>query len=166
MVTDPFEALRDKYVEMRAMRIAADAGEPASPERMRALAERFPGALREIDELPMETIDARIEALSRGERPGWAITLVSFHAWMRVALRIKRRFGRDARPEDVHEWLAAEHRPGDGEPPRGEIDLATIANILRPPGARISRWVLERIARDRGLTIDEAAAEAFLRRNA
>lgn len=148
------------------MRIAALEGQPASRDRMRTLAERFPGALREIDELPLETIHARIDALSRGERPGWARTLVSFHAWMRVALRIKRRFGRDAGSAEVHEWLAHAHRPSSGEPPLEEIDLSAIESILRPPGGRVSRWVLERIARDRGLTIDEAAHEAFALRNA
>lgn len=163
MSEDPFAALLAKYEEMHAMRRAHAAGLEAddAPARMRALAERFPGALREIDRLPMPEIELRIAQLRAGERPGWARTLVAYHGWMRVALRIKRARPRDADARVVREWLATVHRPAADEPSLEDLDDAAVIAILRPPEGRLSRWVLGRIARDRGVGIDELIAEAF-----
>jgi hypothetical protein len=160
---DPFAALLAKYEAMHAMRRAHAEGleDDEAPARMRALAERFPGALREIDRLPLPVIELRIAQLRAGERPGWASTLVAYHGWMRVAFRIKRARPRDADPRIVREWLAAVHRPAADEPSLDDLDEAALTAILRPPEGRLTRWVLGRIARDRGVALDALIAEAF-----
>lgn len=159
---DGFAELLEKYVEMRAMRLASAAGDPVDPRpRMRALAARHPGALREIDELPMDEIEERIAVLEAGEQPSWAVTLIAYHGWMRVALGIKRAHRPATDPGSVREWLVARYRPRPGEPPLEALDEETIIAILRPPGGRLSRWVLTRIARERGLSLDRVEAEAF-----
>jgi len=161
-VSDPFEALLAKYLEMRAMRIAHAEGDDADARaRMRALAARFPGALREIDTLPLDVIERRIATLEAGARPGWARTLVAYHGWMRVVLRIKRAHGRDADPEVVIEWLRLHHRPSEDEPRLEELDRETVRTLLRPPSGRITNWVLERIAGARGLTVEAVSAQLF-----
>jgi len=161
-VSDPFEALREKYVEMRAMRVEHLEGDDSDARsRMRALAARFPGALREIDTLPIAVIERRIAVLEAGSRPGWAETQVAYHAWMRVVLRIKREHGRDADPAAVIEWLRAHHRPSEGEPLLEDLDVEAITTLLRPPSGRITNWVLERIAHARGLTVEAVSAQLF-----
>ncbi len=161
-MSDPYAALLAKYVEMRAMRIAHAAGEDAdATARMRALAERFPGALREIDRLPLEVIEGRIARLERGERPDWARTLIAYHGWMRVALRLKRAVPRDAAPALAVEWVRTHYRPSAGEPAVEALDGEAVEAILRPPGGRLSRWVLGRIATERGIDVERVAAEAF-----
>ncbi len=163
MSEDPFAALLAKYEAMRAMRCAHAEGleDEEAPARMRALAERFPGALREIDRLRLPLIELRIAQLRAGERPGWARTLVAYHGWMRVALRIKRARPRDADARIVRQWLAIAHRPAADEPSLEDLDEAAVIAILRPPEGRLSRWVLARIARDRGVALDALIAEAF-----
>lgn len=161
-MSDPFEALGEKYREMWAMRVAhAEGSDSDVRARMRALAARFPGALREIDTLPIDVIERRIAVLEAGARPAWAQTLVAYHGWMRVVLRIKREHGRDAHPSTVIEWLRAHHRPSPDEPSLEELDVETITALLRPPSGRITNWVLERIARARGLTVEAASAQLF-----
>lgn len=150
---EALRALREKYVEMRAMRVEDD----GDPERMRALAARFPGALREIDELPLETIDGRIAALDRalaGEPvPDWARYLAEYHAWMRAALRVRRAAGKE---RDRARALDAIR----GDPSEGELTLA-IDDLLKPPAGRLTRWVLTRIAEREGRSIREIEREAF-----
>ena len=52
-------------------------------------------ALREIDELPLETIQKRIDALQSREKPEkWMIAMSAFHQAMREVLAIKRVIGR------------------------------------------------------------------------
>src|SRR5690349_11775808 len=89
-------ALLDKYREIKRLREEHARGEPEHPRlRMRALAARFPGALRELDELPMEEIDARLSLLDAAlarvhPAPAWIALQFAYHGWMRAALRIKR----------------------------------------------------------------------------
>ncbi|MCA9608383.1 MAG: hypothetical protein KC619_22395 [Myxococcales bacterium] len=128
---------------------------------MRALAARFPGALRELDRLPMAEIERRIERLEAGERPAWARTLVAYHAWMRVALRLKRALPRSTDSALADEWLRTHYRPGVGEPSLAALDPEALEAILRPPGGRLSRWVLGRIAREQGIPLERVVAEAF-----
>src|SRR4051812_37187833 len=85
--------LRAKYEEMLRLRIAHDEGDTRDPRRaMAALASQFPGALREIDELPMDEIRARVEALRQAEERAaagseeiapWMRATILFHAFTR-----------------------------------------------------------------------------------
>ena len=52
------------------------------------------------------------------------------------------------------------HRPAVDEPTGDEL-LACAAAILRPPGGRLSRYVLSRVADDFGCTVEALEAAAF-----
>lgn len=159
------EVLRAKYRTMRAMRLCRATEPDRVRTDMRELSSRFPGALRELDELPLAEIDARIAAIEaaasgRGPVPGWAPTLIRYHGFMRVALRLKRAVRRDADLEAVSRWVLDHYRAGPDEPPGDEI-LGAAANILRPPSGRLSRWVLGQIAAREGRSLAEVEREAF-----
>ncbi|GAB4217022.1 MAG: hypothetical protein OHK0013_44160 [Sandaracinaceae bacterium] len=92
--------LRAKYVEILALRDAHARGEdpPDLRARLRALAAAFPGALRELDRLPRETIMARLDALARCSQgaplAAWMIAMDLVHDRLRHALAEKRDEGR------------------------------------------------------------------------
>jgi len=164
------EELRDlasKYEEMLRLRLEDEAGVGGDPRRrMVGLAVRFPGALREIDELPLEAIRARIAALveaahGTGVVEPWMAVMVRFHALLRGALCAKR-------------WLAG----------RGEVDAATasafddeadglcfaeearawredLARVAKPPRGRVTDLVFGRIAEETALTEEEARRLVF-----
>src|SRR5580692_9887997 len=91
--------LRSKYEEMLRMRLFDENHPGGDPRReMAALAARFPGALRELDEAPLERIRARLAALSQclgtGAPPErWMCATVLFHRLTRGALAAKRWLG-------------------------------------------------------------------------
>lgn len=145
--------LRDKYREMVRLRGAHDAGDPADPRpAMRALAARFPGALREIDELPLDVIAARLADLEHalaGAAPApWIVALSRYHAWMRLALGLRRACARDRRVEVARAWLATARREHPDDVAPSDVDDALLGAILRPPGGRLHRVVLDRVARE------------------
>ena len=149
--------LRQKYETIRAMRLRHQSGDEdadAVRREMRALAGRYPGALRELDELRMEVIEERLGALERALAgapvPVWAEILSRYHAFMRVALEIKRRFARGAEA-DVHEWLRSGYQPKVGEPSPEELIEASGA-ILRPPDGRLSAWALAHVGAQLGIS--------------
>jgi hypothetical protein len=84
--------LTDKYAEILALRDAHARGEdpPDLRERLRALASRYPGALRELDRLPREVIVQRLAALAENELAPWMVAMDRYHRWLRVALRRSR----------------------------------------------------------------------------
>ncbi len=157
--------LREKYVEMRAMRIEDASGRGGDPRaRMRALAARFPGALREIDELPLATIERRIEDLERVidgamAPPRWARALAEYHGFMRVALAVRRHAGRGRERGRALAWVE-QYRPGPDEP-SAEALRAGLDHVLRPPNGRLSRWVLALLAERHGGSAAELEAEVF-----
>lgn len=120
--------LAQKYAELLALRDAHARGEdpPDVKARLRALAARFPGALRELDQLPRQAIVARLAALEAAPTEGplatWMIATDRVHRWLRVALRrptaLARERGRlvpvvrarvaaelGVTPVDVEVWL-------------------------------------------------------------
>jgi hypothetical protein len=164
---DGLDALRLKYEEMLRLRLEYERGEEDDPRRaMMALADRFPGALREIDELSMAEIRGRIEALALASRDDTAIQLWMramgrFHALMRGALSAKRWLsGRKnldlgvgaAFEADVHTLrFAAEAREWAADLPR----------LAQPPRGRVADLVFERIARELGIQVTEARHLVF-----
>lgn len=154
-----YAALRDKYAEMSRMRREHADGLAHDPrDEMRALARRFPGALREIDELPLEVIEARVRTLDevaagRDAPPEWATYFVDYHGWLRAALRIKRAcLGCDG-VEAAVERVRAAYRPEPDEPPAELVcDRAVVQAIVRPSGGRLNRWVFARVAELHGVS--------------
>lgn len=154
------EALARKYRAICALRV--DASEDPR-EAMRALAAAHPGALRELDELPLALVEERLAVLERcvaqgRSPPRWARALLGYHGWMRAALGLKRRFRRDA--DAARAWIAREYQPLPDEPAREALD-ASVESILRPPEGRLSRWVLQRVATELGEAAAVIEAEAF-----
>jgi hypothetical protein len=162
------EELRVKYARMLAMRLEHVSGEEDADQvrgRMAELATRFPGALRELDDLDLDEIRRRVDALERalaGDEPErWIAAVARFHALTRGALCAKRWLGKrreidasvqaaylDATPrleypDDAHAWSA---------------DLRLIAS---PPRGRITHAVLARVAVELGTNEDEVRRMIF-----
>jgi hypothetical protein len=156
---ETLRALRDKYLEIRRLRDDAAAGQGGDPRReMAVLASRFPGALRECDELPIDEIERRLGVLQRAleERepaPEWVALQIGYHGFMRAALRIKRMAaGRGAADAAaVLRELAQSYRPAPDEPPLADFDEAAIVAILEPSDGRLNPWVYERVAAQHGV---------------
>lgn len=163
--------LRDKYLELQRLRVEHDAGESEDPRpRMRALSARFPGALRELDELPMEQIEQRLATLHAvlehaQPAPEWIGLQLAYHGWMRAALCVKRiAAGRDAVSADaVLAELAASYRSDPHEPSIDAIDRAAIVSILDPVDGRLNPWVYARVAREYGVEPEAVSRALFLR---
>jgi hypothetical protein len=158
------EEIRGKYAEMLAMRVEhADGSEdPARVgPRMSDLAARFPGALREIDDLELAEIRRRIAGLdslleASGEEEPWMAPVALFHDLARGALALKRRLAgrRDVDQALVDRFTAeAQSLPCPEEMQGWLTDLATIAS---PPRGRVMDVVFARLARELG--IEEAVA--------
>lgn len=137
-----------KYRTLGELRRAKARGEAEPPRGVfKTLAEEFPGALNELDMLPLDEIDRRQAALEGAARGApvepWMAWLHGYHALMRAALRVK---GRLRKTRDVTEAragaLATEATTCAGTPVGPEFVRA----VARPPGGRITPVVLERLA--------------------
>ncbi len=157
------QALREKYEEMLRLRLETDGSDPR--RRMAELASRFPGALREIDELPLEAIEARIEALRAAEEGGeifaWMKAIHLFHVLTRGALCAKRWVGEredKAAPTATAFDAACETLSwgGDAAAWRGDLD-----RIAHPPAGRVTALVYEKIAAQLGMSTEEARLLVF-----
>lgn len=161
--------LRDKYVEMLAMRLehaSGDEDEVQVPRRMARLAAKYPGALREIDELEIDVIRARIAGLEaalvgQSDVEEWMHALAVFHALARGALYAKR-------------WLAGRRRVDAGLARMYEGQAASfefsadalqwsgdLARIARPPRGRLLDLVYARVALHLGTTQERARTLVF-----
>jgi hypothetical protein len=169
---EALEELRAKYAEMLAMRLehASGAEDPAAVRRrMGTLAARFPGALREIDDLELEEIQRRIAALDdvlaeRRPADAWMEAVALFHALARGALVAKRWLaGRkrvDARTEAAFAESLSELPFGrDAGAWGGEL-----ARVASPPGGRLTALVFVRLARVLGVSEREARRLVFAAR--
>lgn len=145
-------------------RAHADAGfvEPDPRAAMAELARRFPGALREIDELPIDVIRGRIAALAAAEADRaqllpWMTAHAAFHRLARGALAAKRWLaGRALTP--ALEAAFAEALPAltDADDARAWAD--DLRAIADPPRGRVMDLVYDRLARELGVEITAARA--------
>jgi hypothetical protein len=165
-LADSLRVLRNKYREIKRLRDEHTGGSETDPRScLRALAERFPGALRELDELPMQVIEARLSELERaldGElpAPAWAPLQLAFHGSLRAALRIKRLArGASDRVRLLAE-LRARYQPEPFEPSLEALGEAGLTAILSPPDGRLSRWALGFAAASEGVS-ERAIVEAL-----
>lgn len=186
LTTAEITRLLAKYEELRRLRVihhaacTTGAAEPDPRPALARLAEEFPGALREIDRLPLATIEARITALrdvlgapdeldARGtpdelgvrESPGsraalpWMHAQVTFHRVARAALAAKRCLaGAKA--------VTPDHRAAIGA---AVLDAALVADdldaIAAPPNGRLMAVVHARVARILGLDVAASRALVF-----
>ena len=145
--------LLQKYSTMRAMRLRAKTHPEEAPKaQMAALARRFPGALREIDQLPMHEIEFRIEVLQRARddgasMPPWGELQWGYHSTMRASLRIKRLVAACADPATAMDRAKSGYRAEPGDPSLEQLGGAQAAwTIRRPPQGRLHPWVLSLVA--------------------
>jgi hypothetical protein len=163
------EALQDlhvKYMEMRRLRILAIESPTTDPRQSMAdLAARFPGALREIDELPLDAIDRKLKDLARAidgdaQIAPWMKATARFHELTRGVLAVKRWL---AGKKQIDAAIRAElEKVARDLPYAADVavwigDLEAIAN---PPRGRVTDLVFARIASE--LAIDESAARRLV----
>ncbi len=172
---DTLEQLRFKYGEMLSMRLAHDAGEESEArarQRMASLAARFPGALREIDDLELAVIRDRIACLDaalqgNGAVERWMEAVGLFHALARGALHAKRWLA--GRKIIDPQTLSAYESDLAGAPVATGAVLAAdalawsgeLARIAAPPRGRLMDLVFARVARALGTTEGEARRLVF-----
>jgi hypothetical protein len=113
------------------------------------LAAEFPGALRELQTLPLDEIERRADALERAASLAtavepWMVWMHGYHRLLRRALRAKRRLP-----------------PDEGDDPFDEAFLHAVAH---PPGGRLNRLVLDELARLHDTTAAVVHRALFLRR--
>jgi hypothetical protein len=132
-------ALARKYEllsDLRRQRV----GDPH--KALRPLASEFPGALRELDCLPLPVLERRLAAVNDAVRGGtperWIEWMLAYHEAMRLALSIKERL-RGARHEDAesHQRIARELSAERKQSCSADF----VARVARPPGGRLNRLV-------------------------
>ena len=160
--------LVDKYRLLEALRRSPAGRTGERRGAMRTIAERFPGALREWDEAPLEWLvrrraeaeaalhDLRASAggsIGRLDGPDrlWLRLGIKVHRRLRDALAAKRLLG--GRPPD--DGVAEQARATLG------MDRDRLEAISRPPAGRISDLVYREVAREEGISLHELKAALF-----
>lgn len=127
--------LRRKYDLLVALREGTRAG---ARDTLRALATEFPGALRELDALPLEALRARRAAVDASPPPAWVAWIGAYHGLMRVTLALKRAVPARADLEGARVTaLAAAASRAWG----GALDEAFVRAVQRPPRGRLGPLV-------------------------
>jgi len=153
------EGLREKYERLLALRLAHDRAkrdgafeEPDPRREMTEIAKRWPGALRELDALPLDELRARITALSSDEPMApWMRAQDAFHRYARGALAAKHWLGKRKR---ISAELTSEFRASASRDARLWADA--LADIASPPRGRLMDLVYARVARELDVSIAEA----------
>lgn len=166
--------LHEKYTRMKALRVLHERKkddssfeEPDPREEMVSLAEQFPGALREIDTLPLDVIEERIHELTLCEedptraRAAWMEAQSLFHRVARGALETKRWLGKrkeiDASVRASFEEALARGAIDE----RARLFADDLASIANPPRGRLMEVVHARVARAIGTTASESKRLVF-----
>jgi hypothetical protein len=120
-------AMLRKYRLLAEWRAVRDRGAAGGPDRaaLRAMADEFPGALRELDVLGLEELSRRSELLAGADdAPPWLAWIVGYHRLLKAALVAKRAAGRSA------------GRPAEGR--LSAVVLRALAEDFGVPAERIS----------------------------
>lgn len=153
------DGLLAKYEELVALRQEASADTPR--DRLKALARRFPGALAEIDRLPLQTLLDRRDAFLRGETPPFARAWSRVHEGLRGVLAIKAWLGgrRAVDASDVDQLCAAIEAGAVTREASAWLDR--LRDIARPKDGRIVTLVHDAVAAELGVTAEELRAILF-----
>lgn len=136
--------VRRKYLEIRRLRAAPPGPRPT--DALRALAAEFPGSLRELDAIPLESVERRLAELDAGEPP-WLAPLDLFHRRLGAALRIRRWVRARAGAPVVAAFAEAFADDRDALPWADELE-----RLASPPEGRTVALVVERVARELALS--------------
>ena len=160
--------LAGKYRTLGALRRDRARGEPI-PERavFKALAGEFPGALNELDNLPLEEIDRRLAALTQAAAGApaepWMAWMIAYHALMRAALYLKIRVaGAPSLSADQAAALAVKASAHA----RVDVGEAFVLAVRRPPEGRLNRVVYAELEARLGAPADAIRRALFPRRGA
>ena len=165
---DELLALLRKYETIAQLRRERAGGAPvAERSTLRALAREFPGALRELDTVTLEDIDARVKALTEAVQGGplaaWMPWMVAYHATMRAALLVKARL---ARSRVLSDELARRAGEEASRVSGIEVDDTFVHTVARPPRGRLNVVVFERLGQKFGVSADEIWEALFPARRA
>ena len=158
--------LRLRLLHARANR-EADFVEPDPRREMADLARAFPGALREIDELAIDVIRARIDELTAAEQQAsrtapWMDAHVRFHRLARGALATKRWLeGRPLTPELHAAFAEATRAMSAAEREEAGAWADDLAAVAKPPRGRLMDLVYARLADELATDIKTARAAVF-----
>jgi hypothetical protein len=163
------EDLHAKYAEMLAMRVEHARGAEDVDDvraRMAALATRFPGALRELDDLELDEIRRRLVALdhvlhSGSDAEPWMEAVALFHAMTRGALCAKRWLAGRKHVDAKLRRAYADAVEGLPFPEDARAWVHDLARIASPPGGRVSNVVLARLALELGTSARGAKRLVF-----
>lgn len=139
-----------KYKVLLKWRLDRERGLPLPhKDEFRALAEEFPGALRELDTMPMSVIEERANSLAKvcfdgADVEPWMQASIAYHQWMRVALWLKPRTTRE------HTALAQECSVRFGL----SVDSDFVSKIAAPMNGRLRPTVLEKVCQETALSLD------------
>ncbi len=133
---------------------------------MKRLAMNFPGALREIDRLPLEEIRSRIVALdaaidANAPTPDWATYACAYHGWMRALLALRSQIGDEHDPARALQKMRARYQEQFERETEFDFDEVSLPEVLKLDGGRMNPWVFERIAREYGVTPERVEASIF-----
>jgi hypothetical protein len=164
MVSVTLLELRAKYAEMLSMRLEHAAGTEDLERvrgRMAELASRFPGALRELDDLTLDEIRARVHGLDAAlggtaEAEPWMEAAARFHALARGALAVKRWLAGRKRIDAAVERAFAHAAPTFAFPDDARRWTHALARVASPPRGRVMDAVFARLAEELG-TSERAA---------
>lgn len=143
---DGCRALREKYLTLQRLRHAhARSGQVAPRAQLRALSQRFPGALRELDRSSLERIEAHLGALEaalsgQGPEPSWVPPQLAYHGLLRTALQLRAGAPGEA-PAAALARLRAELAGETVALDPALLSEADLEAIRRPPGGRLNGWV-------------------------
>jgi hypothetical protein len=127
--------LRRKYDLLIELR---EGKRPGGRDVLRALAKEFPGALRELDALPLDALRARRAATDEVPPPGWVPWIAAYHGLMRVTLALKRAL--PARG-DVDSARVTALAAAASAPWGATLDEAFVRAVRRPPQGRLGPLV-------------------------
>lgn len=144
-------ALADKYRRLFALRVEHErTGKVADRNVLRALAAEFPGALRELDRLPLDEIERRAEALTLAASGGpvepWMRWCIAYHALLRAALFVKAEVAKGIAIDEELAGQASAYADID-------VDADLLRTMAKAP--RVSRAALDEVARRFGQTREE-----------
>jgi hypothetical protein len=155
------QALQNKYRTLHDLRVQ-DAPANVTRATFAALSAAFPGALRELDRVPMSVLlerNAAIAAVLAGsaEPEPWMQLQSAYHGFMRAVLRIRRGL----RERALHDFTDPQHClcavayvPAADEPAAERFDRELLTKLWKPPSGRLNPLVMKQVAADHGVSVD------------
>ena len=141
-------------------------GEAEARVRMAALAARYPGALRELDDMELAEITRRVAALdsalrAQGQVERWMEAIALFHALARGALCAKRWLVGRKRVDVAVQRAYQDAVSGLAFPEDARAWASDLALIASPPRGRMTDAVFARVAVGLGTSERQARRLVF-----